>query len=273
MKIVYHPSSAEYRFPGHPESPERVLRSCELLSQSYQIVEPELQPEALLLKVHTRSLLEKLKSGEFIDLDTPASPEMFSYALLSASSAVHAARISERENAFSLSRPPGHHAGRDFSGGFCYLNNIAIAVRTLGKKTAILDLDGHWGNGTQDIFARDPKVIYVSLNQAGSYPGEPWHAENCFNFQVPPGSPGKLYLKILERALGIIRQFQPELLAVSAGFDTYKEDPLLQLGLEIRDYERISKMLSDLNLPLFAVLEGGYSEKLPECIRAFLEKL
>ena len=126
-----------------------------------------------LLTVHDADYLWKLKKGLVEDADTPAYSNIFEYASLSVGGALLASQI----GGFSLMRPPGHHVGRNgaalgvYTRGFCYLNNIAIAVKKLGKKTLILDIDGHHGNGTQEIFQGDDKVTYVSLHQSPNYPG------------------------------------------------------------------------------------------------------
>jgi len=161
--------------------------------------------------------------------------------------------------------------------GFCYLNNIAIAVmKQLKKKKriAILDIDCHHGNGTEEIFAYHDRVLYCSLHQSPLYPGTGLSShDNVFNFPLPPGTGGEEYLATLDQALERIGDFQPELLAVSAGFDTYQGDPLTALRLEIDDYYRIGRRIQALNLPAFSVLEGGYSSDLPKLVAAYLKGL
>jgi acetoin utilization deacetylase AcuC-like enzyme len=171
-------------------------------------------------------------------------------------------------------RPPGHHATKNNPGGFCYFNNIAIAVKKLllkGQRVAILDIDCHHGNGTQDIFLGNDNTLFVSLHQVPLYPGTGLSPEkNCLNFPLAQGTDEKVYLSTFETAIKEVNKFKPDAIAVSAGFDTYRNDPLTGLNLEKSTYKKIAKIISSLNLPRFAVLEGGYSDDLPECIYNFL---
>jgi acetoin utilization deacetylase AcuC-like enzyme len=275
MKIVFSKKCLEYTQPGHPESPERVRASYEYLKDKFHFMPPgEIEEEDILL-VHSKSLLESVKTGRFLDPDSPNYPRIFSYARLSAAAAVTASEIALKgELSLSLLRPPGHHAGRDFLGGFCYLNNVAIAVaKALQQvsKVAIIDFDCHHGNGTQDIFLGKQNVLYVSLHQSPLYPGTGLESEgNCLNFPLLAGTDEQTYMASFSKALDEVSKFSPDLIAVSAGFDTYKGDPLAGLGLEVSTYEKIGKVIRELGRPIFAVLEGGYSEDLPECIYNFL---
>lgn len=279
MKIVFSKKCLGYDSPGHPESSERVQRTYELLTRSkdFKFVAPEPCSRQDLLLVHSPSLVNTIKHGKFFNPETPALPNIYEYARLSAGGAILAMNLSLKEGkAFSLMRPPGHHAGKAKFEGFCYFNNIAIAAaKALEKagKVAIIDVDAHHGNGSQDIFLGKKNVIYVSLHQFGNfYPGTGKHHEkNCYNFPLESGTDESLYLQKLEVALEIIERFKPDLVAVSAGFDTFEEDPLAGLKLEIETYSKMAKMIADLKKPSFAVLEGGYSEKLPDCVYSFLK--
>jgi acetoin utilization deacetylase AcuC-like enzyme len=278
MKVVFSDKCLEYSQAGHPESPERVRASQAYLKDKFKFVLPGEIEEADILRVHSQSLLDSVKTGRFYDADSPNYPEIFAYALLSAGAAVTASKIAlEGEAAMSLMRPPGHHVGRDFLGGFCYFNNVAIAVakalQQVGK-AAIIDFDCHHGNGTQDIFLGKQNVLYVSLHQSPLYPGTGLTSEeNCLNFPVPAGTDEPTYMTTFSKAIEAIYRFAPDLVAVSAGFDTYKGDPLTELGLEISTYEKIGQAIRELEKPVFAVLEGGYSDDLPECIHQFLKGL
>jgi acetoin utilization deacetylase AcuC-like enzyme len=276
MKIVYSPKCLEYGEPEHPESPERVKAAAEVLKKRFKFVEPEPCREKNLLLVHSRRLVESVRNLDFFKPDTPTLPKMYEYACLSAGAAIKAASLAaDGENSFSLMRPPGHHAGRDSLGGFCYFNNIAIAVKWLlgqgVKKTAICDFDVHHGNGTQDIFLGERGVIYVSLHQSPFYPGTGLKSEkNCFNFPLPSGTSGKEYMGTLEKAVEIIKGFEPEVLAVSAGFDAYEGDPIGGLGLDLEAYQSIGRMIASVGVPVFSVLEGGYSSMLGNCVESYL---
>jgi acetoin utilization deacetylase AcuC-like enzyme len=258
MKIVFSKKCLEYGY-GHIESPERIIKAYEILKENgYEFIEPEPAREEDILKVHDISYIKLLKEGLIEDEDTPAYPNIYEYARLAAGGAILAAKI----NGFSLMRPPGHHAGRKGialgapTRGFCYLNNIAIAVKYLNKSTLILDLDGHHGNGTQEIFFGDPNVIYISLHKHPLYPGTGLYSEaNCYNYPLDYGE--EKYIKTLKKALEKIDMKKIEVIAVSIGFDTFIGD-IASLGLNEKSFEEIGKILSSLNKPIFFVLEGGY---------------
>ena len=170
MKIIFSAACATYETAGHPESPRRVLASAESLRENkrHQFIEAKPCDEADILRVHTRRLVDEVKRGEFFEPDTPALPGIFEHARRSAGAAIQAAELAWRgEPAFSLMRPPGHHASRDKLMGFCYFNNNAIAVaRLLAAKggparVAIVDFDCHHGNGTEDIFHDEARVRFV----------------------------------------------------------------------------------------------------------------
>lgn len=279
IKIVYSPKCLAYEEPGHPESPERVASTALYLEEKgFEFVRPGLCKDEDILAVHAKKLLEQVRKGEIFDPDTPALANIYTFARLSAGGAIKAAEFAlSGEASFSLMRPPGHHAGKDFLGGFCYFNNLAIAVKTSlqkVKKVAILDVDCHHGNGTQDIFLGDPNILYVSLHQSPFYPGTGLTSEfNAINFPLPAGTGEKKYLEKLDIGLRKIYEFSPELLAISAGFDTYKKDPLTLFGLEMESFRKIGQRIKKLASPTFAVLEGGYSKNLPLCIYNFLKGL
>lgn len=273
---MYSLRCLEYEATGHPESPERVGQIRDELSKdgTYTFVEPKPCTEDDLLLVHTQIHINRVKNNEFSDPDTPNMPNIYMYASLAVGSAIAASRITEQErSAFSLARPPGHHAERDRAGGFCYFNNIAVAVAKLlekGRKVAILDLDVHHGNGTQDIFLGMANVLFCSLHQVPLYPGTGLVSEqNCQNFPLPPGTGRDRYLRLLMEALERIGTFRPEILAVSLGFDTYKEDPLAGFNLVREDYHAVGSIVQTIGVPTFFVLEGGYSEDIGVLAVAF----
>jgi len=273
-KIVFSEKCLGYG-AWHIEGPQRVKLAHEFLREKgYEFVEPEPAEEDDLLRVHDGDYLWNLRKGLVEDPDTPAYDNIYEFARLSAGGAV----LSSRIGGFSLMRPPGHHAGvfgaalGIYSRGFCYLNNVAIAVKTLGKKTLILDIDGHHGNGTQEVFQGDPKVVYVSLHRHPHYPGTGFSSEgNCLNFPLPADVGEKRYLETLDKALGMIAAEQFEVVAVSAGFDTYTGD-LASLGLKENSYREIGRRIAGLGKPAFFVLEGGYmGEKVGKAIDQLLQ--
>ncbi len=281
MKTFFSTECLSYRFPGHPESPERIRSIHEHLKERrFAFIEPQPCSEEDILRVHSRELLTGVKTGTLFDGDTPPIPRIEHFARLSGGSAILASETALEEGAaFSLMRPPGHHATRTRVMGFCYFNNIAIAVAkyfedNTNGKVAILDIDCHHGNGTEEILLGNTSALYVSLHQSPLYPGTGLEShDNAFNFPLPLGPTEGEYLKTLEKACQAITDFSPSLLGVSAGFDTFQEDPLTQLGLEIETYGKIGKTIAGLKKPTFIVMEGGYSPKLPECVFEFLRGL
>ena len=281
MEIIFSPKCLGYWQEGHPESPERVARAYKFLkNKNYNFIEAEPCSDADLLLVHSKDLVKSVKQGNFFDFDTPVLPNIYEYAKLSAGAAIQAAELAfQGKQAFSLTRPPGHHASCKSIGGFCYFNNIAIATAKLLKenkadKIAILDIDVHHGNGTQDIFLGNKKVLYVSLHQYPLYHYSGLEKEvNCINFPLAPGTGEKGYVEKLKEGLDYIKNFKPDMLAISAGFDTYKEEEIANLKLEIKSYKKIGEEIRKLAVPYFAILEGGYTDRLGECTDEFLSAL
>lgn len=275
--IVFSPQCLEYNFPGHPESPDRVKRTYEyLIKKGYHFQQAVPCKEEDILLVHHPKHLERVKSNIFFDPDTPNLENIFEYAILAAGGACQVAdKAVKGEKSFSLLRPPGHHAGENYLGGFCYFNNIAIAAAGLLKKVdkvAIVDFDGHHGNGTQDIFSKEKRVLYLSWHQYPAYPGTGAESgENSLNYPLPPGSGEKEFMKFFLEGLEKLENFSPSLIAVSAGFDAHKSETLLSLSLETETYFKIGQRLSELNKPLFAILEGGYHQEVPFCVEEFLK--
>ena len=260
-KIVYSEKCLGYG-TWHIEGPQRVKQAYEILKkQDYEFILPEPATEDDMLLVHDMDYLWNLKKGLVEDSDTPAYDNIFNFASLSAGGAVIASQI----NGFSLTRPPGHHVAKygaalgAYTRGFCYLNNIAIAVKKLKKPSLILDIDGHHGNGTQAVFQGDKQVVYLSIHQSPNYPGTGAFTEdNCINFALPPNCRGKQYIETLEKGLNMVDLSRFEQVAVSAGFDTHLGD-LASLGLVQKDYFEIGQRIAQLDKPTFFVLEGGYN--------------
>jgi acetoin utilization deacetylase AcuC-like enzyme len=259
-KIIFSEKSLGYG-TWHIEGPQRIRIANEILKKKgYEYVEPLPASEEDLLRVHDPEYIWNLKKGLVEDVDTPAYDNIYEYARLSAGGALLAAKI----NGFSIMRPPGHHAGKNGAAlgvhtrGFCYLNNVAIAVRALNKTALILDIDGHHGNGTQEIFQGDRKITYVSLHRFPHYPGTGVRSEgNCFNFPLPADCGESKYLETLHQAMKSIDASIFEIVAVSVGFDTHSGD-LASLGLTENSYREMGKRIATIKKPTFFVLEGGY---------------
>lgn len=259
-KIIFSKKSLNYG-SWHIEGPQRVKKAYEVLKEKeYEFLEPDVASEEDLLAVHESDYIWNLKKGLVEDSDTPAYNNIYEHARLSAGGAILASKV----NGFSLMRPPGHHAGRNgaalgvYTRGFCYLNNIAIAVKALNKHTLILDIDGHHGNGTQEIFHGDKKVVYISLHRHPHYPGTGTYSEgNALNFPLPADCGEKKYLQTLDEALSMISLKKFDVAGISVGFDSHLGD-LASLGLEETSYRKIGRRIAALDKATFFVMEGGY---------------
>ena len=189
---------------------------------------------------------------------------------------------------FALCRPPGHHSGRDYCGGYCYLNNAAIAAeqaRRAGRRIAILDVDYHHGNGTQDIFYADPDVMFVSIHAdpKSDYPFFWGHADErgegagvgkTLNLPLPRGTDMQAYDVALGEALDTIQANQADLLILSFGADTFEEDPISYFRLREDDYRQIGSRIASIGLPVLVIMEGGYAvDSLGHNVEALLSGL
>lgn len=280
MTIFYDPCCLEYSKPGHPERPERIARTVPLLEdrhRKWKWQQPRAATDDELLRAHSLQHLERIADGrEDFDLDTPLYPNIETYARHSAGAAIEAARAAlHGKSAFSLMRPPGHHATKDRAMGFCYFSNIAVAalgaLETGAERVAIWDLDGHHGNGTEAIVAHNRRIQFASIHQFPAYPGTGAKSfANSDNYSVAPFTPRNQHVEVASQALEKLNTFKPDLLLVSAGFDAYARDPLLQMTLEREDFAKFGGWLSNIGIPVAVVLEGGYSDELPELIDAFL---
>jgi len=207
-------------------------------------------------------------------------------ALASANCALNAAEavVNGEHSAFGLCRPPGHHAGKDYAGGYCFINNAAVAANWLSSKgqVAVLDVDYHCGNGTQDIFYARDDVFTVSIHADPDYeyPSYIGYADERgrgrgfgyhHNFPLPAGTDDDAYMAALDQALQKIREFKPAYLVLSAGMDIYADDPLGTIKVTTEGIGKIAKRIAELDLPTVIVMEGGYAnEALGKNMLAFL---
>ena len=229
------------------------------------------------------------RGGYYImDLSACIVEGTYTAALVSANCALSAASsvVNGQSSAFALCRPPGHHAGKDYAGGYCFINNAAVAAHSLSVngKVALLDIDYHCGNGTQDIFYERDDVLTISIhadpdfeypsyfgfaNERGKGNGFGFH----HNFPLPKGTDDDSYLAALDQALELIQNFAPKFLVVSAGMDIYADDPLGTIKVTTEGIGEIGRRIASLNLPSVIVMEGGYNnEALGRNITSFLGK-
>lgn len=282
MKIITDRRCIGYACPNHPERPERVAATLALLEAQKDLPLTWATPlpvvDETLLRAHSPELLARLREARDFENDTPYYDEIADYARASVGAALAAMGAGRAgENVMSLMRPPGHHATRNRVMGFCYLNNVAIAaleaLATGTRRVAVFDFDVHHGNGTEAILLNQAGASFFSIHQHPCYPGTGTRnlGNNCFNYPVPPQTPRGEYRHILESALEHMASLKPDLLAISAGFDCYARDPLAQETLEIEDFHWLGEQIRGLGVPTFSLLEGGYSDDLPQLVLAYLK--
>lgn len=286
LRIYSHPAClAHDPGPGHPESRERLLAVAEVLRNGLPAlpwVEAPLALRSQVARVHTPRLIAEILDtrvdGRYrIDADTAMSADSAEAALRACGAgiaAVDAIMNDDCKRAFGAVRPPGHHACADIAMGFCLFNSIAIsaayALERYGlERVAIADFDVHHGNGTQAIFENDERVLYLSSHQGSAWPGTGSVHErgvgNIVNTPLPDGCAGDRFRSAWrERMLPVLRQFRPQLLLISAGFDAHRLDPLADLNLEAEDFAWLTRALLDASRRsargrVVSLLEGGYS--------------
>ena len=271
---------------GHPEKIDRVtavIDNFKKLDNKYLIWKKPVPFDKSILKTTHNSgyinFVEKSfpKQGlSFLDGDTiisPGSKDATKDAVGSIIVAIEGVQNKEFKNAFCAVRPPGHHAEKNKAMGFCIYNNVAVGAHYLIEKyrlnrIAIIDFDVHHGNGTQDIFYDNEKVLYISTHQFPFYPGSGTERErgtnnNIFNIPLPAGTNSEEYLNAYEFVLKRLKEFMPEFVLLSAGFDAHKNDPLAQFQLESNDFYTLTKRTLELsklfcNGKVVSILEGGY---------------
>lgn len=284
MVILHDPRCADYGSSLRPEQPARVVRTAAHLRQQHpdwewQVPARELATDAVLQQVHSAAHLRRLGQARDFDADTPYSPGIEAHARASVAAGLAAADHARQQGtpAFSLMRPPGHHATSGQAMGFCYLNQIAVAAvyaqRELGAaRVAIWDFDAHHGNGTESIVHGQKDIFFASVHQYPGYPGTGTqdHGPHIRNWPVAPRTPRVDHMAALRASLDAVLSFSPDLILVSAGFDAYARDPITSMSLETEDFGTLGRWLRESKRPAAAILEGGYHEDLPLLVDAFL---
>ena len=274
---------------GHPEKIDRVtvvIDNFKKLDNKKLIwKKPNKFENSYLIKTHTSNYIDQVnksfpkKGYNFLDGDTvisPGSKDASKDAVGSIITAIDGVQNKEFKNAFCAVRPPGHHAEKGKAMGFCIFNNVAVGANYLIEKykynkIAIIDFDVHHGNGTQDIFYDNEKVLFISTHQYPYYPGsgsekEKGNFNNVLNIPLEAGTSAEKYLNAYENVLNKVREFKPEFLLFSAGFDAHIDDPLAQLQLSSEDFYKITKRTLEISKPfcngnVVSILEGGYDLK------------
>ena len=274
---------------GHPEKIDRVtvvIDNFKKLDNKKLIwKKPNKFENSFLIKTHPSNYIDQVnksfpkKGYNFLDGDTvisPGSKDASKDAVGSIITAIDGVQNKEFKNAFCAVRPPGHHAEKEKAMGFCIFNNVAVGANYLIEKykynrIAIIDFDVHHGNGTQDIFYDNEKVLFISTHQYPYYPGsgsekEKGNFNNVLNIPLEAGTSAVKYLNAYENVLNKVREFKPEFLLFSAGFDAHIDDPLAQLQLSSEDFYKITKRTLEISKPfcngnVVSILEGGYDLK------------
>ena len=269
---------------GHPERADRVSVVVENLKKNKKLIwKKPLKFDTKYLKIaHESDYIDEVENSfpkkglHFLDGDTivsPGSRQASSDAVASIITAIDSVQNKEFKNVFCPVRPPGHHAEKDKAMGFCIYNNVAVGAHYLIEKykfnkIAIIDFDVHHGNGTQNIFYDNKKVLYISTHQYPFYPGtgannEKGKHDNILNIPLPAGTNSEEYLNAYEHVLKKLKEFKPEFLLFSAGFDAHQDDPLAQFKLSSKDFYDITKRTlkvinKSINNKVVSILEGGY---------------
>ncbi len=269
---------------GHPERADRVSVVIENLKKNKKLIwKKPLKFDNKYLKIaHESDYIDEVENSfpkkglHFLDGDTivsPGSRQASSDAVASIITAIDSVQNKEFKNVFCPVRPPGHHAEKNKAMGFCIYNNVAVGAHYLIEKyklnkIAIIDFDVHHGNGTQDIFYNNEKVLYISIHQYPFYPGtgadnEKGKHDNIFNIPLPAGTNSEEYMNAYEHVLKKLKEFKPEFLLFSAGFDAHQDDPLAQFKLKSKDFYDITKRTlkvinKSINNKVVSILEGGY---------------
>ena len=274
---------------GHPEKIDRVTAVIDNFKKidNKELIwkKPTKFDQSFLINTHSSEYIDLVSKSfpenglAFLDGDTvvsPGSKEATKDAVGSIITAIDGVQQKEFKNAFCAVRPPGHHAEKDKAMGFCIYNNVAVGANYLIEKykynrVAIIDFDVHHGNGTQDIFYDNEKVLYISTHQYPYYPGSGSEKEtgkfnNILNIPLEAGTTAKQYLNAYENVLKKLKEFKPEFLLFSAGFDAHINDPLAQLRLSSEDFYHLTKRTLQISKSLcngnvVSILEGGYDLK------------
>lgn len=276
MKLLYNPVFLKHQTGMHPENGKR-LEAFDNLTQAHIPDGTE-----FLTLIHTEEYIEHVRESCLSSINLDRDTVTSAGSLQAAVHAVGATILASETGDFALARPPGHHAYPKRASGFCLFNNIAIASQKLvneGKRVFLFDFDGHLGDGTSHIFEESDQVLYCSIHQYPAFPGHGYVNEIgigkgkgfTMNVPLPPGSGDDIYLEALDTCMIVLEQFKPDVIALSAGFDSHLYDLLLDLRVTENSFYATGKRIAAHGCKTFATLEGGYNvEVLPRCVQNFL---
>jgi acetoin utilization deacetylase AcuC-like enzyme len=276
MKLIYNKIFLKHETGMHPENKKRLqvlrLKNSKILNG-----------EKYLKLIHTKEYISQVKKAckkqKYLDPDTVVSSESYKSAVYAVGATIQASETKD----FAVVRPPGHHAHPERASGFCVFNNLAISVQNIvnkGDKVLIFDFDGHLGDGTESIFYETDRVFYFSLHQYPAFPGKGWIDETgkgkgkgyTLNIPLSPGTGDDFYFKALNQFIPVLKEFKPDVVALSAGFDAYRKDLLLDLNLSYNAFYKIGRIIKKNFSNYYATLEGGYNiDALGKCLFNFLD--
>ena len=300
LAIVHSKEYDAHETGSHPENKERIHAIMDSLESSgflnhvdgkpntglpngtVDVYMPEIASYDDILRVHSESYVEYLKSfcssgGGYLDFDTLVSKESYNTARLAAGGSITAAKLvlNGYDSAYSIARPPGHHARRENAMGFCLFNNLAISIEYLKKSTdskkfLVFDIDVHFGNGISEIFRNDPDVMYISIHQDPRtiFPGTGFIEDigidegEGFNMNIPmpPGSSSNEYKFVIDELLTpVAKEFGADFYFFDVGFDAHEDDPLSRINLDDEFYQWISSRMLNIAGKMVLILEGGYN--------------
>lgn len=276
MKILFNKKFLRHNLDSDYEGAYRLEKFMDIEDTTYN-------GEKWINLIHSKEYQYTIKQA-CLSNEVKVEVQLNKLSYESAILAVGLTVLAAEQGDFAVVRPPGHHASRETTAGFCLFNNIAIATQKLvneGKKVFLLDIDGHHGNGTQDIFYNSKDVLYCSIHQEGTYPYTGFPIETgkgegfgyTINFPIEAGKGDKEFLERIDKAIIKAKEFKPDVIGVSVGLDGYEKDRLLELKYTRHAFYECAYRLkkSFRKTPVFAVLEGGYHYEIRELVNRFIE--
>ncbi len=282
MKILFNNKCLKYNTGNHIEGVYRVKDFEKKIQNSGNAKKGEEYLKHLYSEEYIENMKKRFQENEYIaEVNTKKTD--YEIACIAVDLAVEASI----QNAFAITRPPGHHASSDNVEGFCFFNNIAIATQRLleteeeiknekegKKKICIIDIDGHHGNGTEKIFKDNSNVLYCSLHQENTYPYTGYIDDShSLNFPLCPGSSDDVFLNVAELFLKAINRFNPDIIGISAGFDGYYKDYLLNLNFTKKGFFSFGELIKKTKKQVFCCLEGGYHNEVFNCTKELINGL
>lgn len=275
MRVLFNKKFLNHNADSKAEGSYRLLKFPEYFDDD------EADGEPFIKLIHPQHYIDSIRKScmdNKIVAEIQLSPESYDAAI----TAVGLTVMASIQGDFAAVRPPGHHAGIQTNSGFCLFNNIAIAAQqqaNKGKRVAIIDMDAHHGNGTQEIFYNSDNVFYVSFHQTMTFPhtgnasetGEGKGKGSTFNIPLLPGCKDKVLLKCTDKAIQAVSEFKPDIVGISAGFDGYYKDRMMNFDFTLKAYYECGFKLGRAFKKIFATLEGGYHEDIYECVTHFVD--